>query len=245
MELANKRVLVTGASSGIGAAIAVAFAQKGAIVLVHYRRNDKGAQETLGEVGKYSSGRVYQADLSLRDRVKDMFSLLQQDGGIDILVNNAGDARPGKTFDERVWEYEYKNIFLSALYATEEFLTLPSTTQRKIINITSLYGSLNTSSPDFFQYSATKAALANVTVNLAKLLGKDVLVNGIAPGYTATPSWKGTPEEEKRKIAGTTTIDRFIDPYEIAHTAVFLAENDAMTGQIITVDGGASLVRMP
>lgn len=245
MELTNKRVLVTGASSGIGAAIAVAFAQKGAVVLVHYRRNDKGAHETLAEVEKYSSGKIYQADLSLRDRVKDMFSLLQQDGGIDILVNNAGDARPGEMFDERVWDYEYKNIFLSALYTTEAFLALPSSTQRKIINITSIYGNLNTGNPGFLQYSAIKAALANMTVTLAKSLGKEVLVNGIAPGYTATPAWNGVSEEAQQNIAGTTILNRFITPSEIAHAAIFLAENDAVTGQIITVDGGASLVQMP
>jgi len=245
MDLKGKKVLVTGASSGIGAAIAIAFAQKGAIVCVHYRRNDKGAAATLAEVEKHSTGRTYQADLALRDKVKDMFSRIYEDmGGIDILINNAGDARPGKMFDERVWEYEYKNIFLSALYATEAFLALPSDTVRKIVNITSVYGTGSTSNPDFPQYSAAKAALANLTATLAKSSREKVLVNGIAPGYTLTPAWAGTPEERKSEIAGTTLIGRFIEPQEIAHAAIFLAENDAMTGQIITVDGGTSLNKM-
>jgi hypothetical protein len=132
MELARKSVLVTGASSGIGKAIAIAFAQKHARVLVHYGKNKSGGRETLDEVEKFSNGRLYQADLMNRDQIRALFKEVKQTNQtIDVLVNNAGDARAGDIQDDQVWEYEYKNIFLSAMRVTEEFLALPSPNLRK------------------------------------------------------------------------------------------------------------------
>jgi len=245
MDLKNKRVLVTGASSGIGAAIAVSFAQKGAVVFINYRGNEKGAQATLAEVEKYSSGRVYQADLTQRDKIKEMFSEIRSAyGDIDILVNNAGDARSGQMFDAELWDYEYNSIFLSTLHAIEDFLASDTEAQRKIINISSIYGALHTGNPSHYQYSAAKAAVSSLTCNLAKSFGNKVLVNAVSPGYTWTPVWEKATEERRRKVVGTTKIGRWIEPREIAHAVVFLAENDAMTGQIITVDGGTSIMQM-
>jgi len=149
MELAEKSVLVTGASSGIGKAIAIAFAQKQARVLVHYGKNKSGGRETLDRVEKFSSGRLYQADLMDRDQIRALFKEVKQTNQtIDVLVNNAGDARAGDIQDDPVWDYEYKNIFLSAMHVTEEFLALPSSALRKIINITSIYGNLHTGDPE-------------------------------------------------------------------------------------------------
>jgi NAD(P)-dependent dehydrogenase (short-subunit alcohol dehydrogenase family) len=111
MQLKGKVVLVTGASSGIGKAIASAFAHKRAHVLVHYGKNKTGAEETLKEVEKFSSGGLYQADLMNRERITSLFNEIKQTTqAIDVLVNNAGDARPGDINDDHVWEYEYENI---------------------------------------------------------------------------------------------------------------------------------------
>ena len=242
MDLQGKTVLVTGASSGIGKAIAIAFAHKRAQVLVHYGRNKVGAQETLREVEKYSSGRLHQADLMDGGAVESLFGEIKRTTAtVDILVNNAGESRPGDLGEDSIWEYEYKNILLSAICASEEFIAMPSSHLRKIINITSIYGNLTTGDPEYLQYSAFKAALANVTATLSKSAAPRILVNAIAPGYTDTPAWAGDSSESKEACARATLIGRFVRPEEVAHAVIFISENDALAGQVLTLDGGTSL----
>jgi 3-oxoacyl-[acyl-carrier protein] reductase len=246
MNLQRKTVLVTGASSGIGQAIAIAFAQKGAHVLVHYGKNKAGAQATLDEVNKLSSGSLHQADLMDRDRIAALFADIKTTKQtIAVLVNNAGESRPGEIGDDEVWDYEYKNILLSAVQVSRAFLALPSPGLRKIINITSLYGNLFTGEPHFLQYSAFKAALASISATLNKSNAPDVIVNAIAPGYTQTPAWAGAPTEVIEACTRATSIGRYVRADEVAHAAVFIAENDALVGQVLTLDGGTSLVGMP
>ena len=246
MELKGKTALVTGASSGIGRAIAIALAHKGAHVLAHYGKNRAGADETLREVEKVSSGRIHQADLMRRENIASLFGEIRQSTRtVDVLVNNAGDAQPGGIDDDDVWTYELHNIFLSAIHVSRAFLALPSTQPRKIVNVGSLYGNLRGGSAQFLQYSAFKAALASVSATLNKATAPDVIVNAVAPGYTATPAWAGAPPEVKEALARTTAIGRFVTPEEVAHAVVFIAENDALVGQVLTLDGGTSLKQMP
>ena len=242
MDLRGKIVLVTGASSGIGKAIALAFAQKHAHVLVHYGRNKVGAQETLTGVAKVSSGRLYQADLMESGAIKLLFDEIKRTTStVDVLINNAGEVRSGDLNEESIWEYEYKNILLSAMRTSGEFVAMPSPHLRKIINITSIYGNLATGDPEYLQYSAFKAALANVTSTLSKSVAPQILVNAVAPGYTETPAWAGASNESKEACARATLIGRFVRPEEVAHAVVFIAENDALAGQVLTLDGGTSL----
>jgi len=242
MELQGKIALVTGASSGIGKAIAIAFAQKRAQVFVHYGKNKVGGQETLREVEKFSSGRLCQADLMDPGATKSLFDEIKRTTPtIDVLINNAGESRPGELNEDSIWEYEYKNILLSATRASAEFIALPSSRLRKIVNITSIYGNLATGDPEYLQYSAFKAALAQVTTTLNKSAAPQILVNAVAPGYTETPAWAGASSESKEACARATLIGRFVRPEEVAHAVIFIAENDAMAGQVLTLDGGTSL----
>jgi NAD(P)-dependent dehydrogenase (short-subunit alcohol dehydrogenase family) len=246
MELKGKTALVTGASSGIGQAIAIALAHKGAHVLVHYGKNKAGAEETLREVEKVSSGRLHQADLMKRENIASLFEEIRQNTRtVDVLVNNAGDAQPGGIDDDDVWAYELQNIFLSAVQVSRAFLALPSAQPRKIVNVGSLYGNPHGGSAQFLQYSAFKAALASVSTTLNKATAPDVIVNAVAPGYTATPAWEGAPQDVMAALARTTSIGRFVTPAEVAHAVVFIAENDALVGQVLTLDGGTSLKVMP
>ena len=245
MNLKDKKILITGASSGIGQAIAISCAQKGASVLISYRKNLKGAEHTLKEIEKYSKGFIFQADLTDEKQIKKMFAeIFGKVGQVDVLVNNAGDAQPGDFFDNERWKDQFENIFFSALHVSQNFLRQNSESPlRKILNITSYYGNIGGGNTEFFAYSVAKAALSSMTVALAKTDGK-ILVNAIAPGYTWTPPWEGTSEAEKKICESRTMLNRYVATEEIAHAVVGVLENDAITGQVITVDGGLSLQKL-
>lgn len=241
MNLKNKKVLVTGASSGIGQAIAIALAEKGAKVFIHYHKNKDGAEHTLAEVNKFSSGEIIQADLMQPELVKQMFEKINEP--LDCLVNNAGDAKGGDFFTEDIWGYQLQNILMSAVRCTQKFLKQNEDAElKKIVNIASIYGNIEGASVnmEYAAYSAAKAGIENLTVTIAKQNNK-VLANAIAPGRVVTPAWGEMSEQEINEETADTIIKRFIKPEEIAHTAVYILENDALTGQIITVDGGILL----
>ena len=239
MNLKDKTVLVTGSSVGIGRATAIAFAKEGSKVFVHYNKNEQEANKTLEEVKSFSTGWAYQCDLQDQTKVSELFDQIVKDhGNIDILVNNAGDAQSSDLDDKSMWDYQYNNILMSAVYCTDEFLKHTSG-HRKILNTTSIYGQHDKTSTGMPQYSAMKAALTNLTINQAKkLVDQSIQVNGVAPGATETPHWDTVPEQFIDEITSSKSIKRFITPEEIADTFVFLAKNDAINGQIIEVNGG-------
>lgn len=241
MQLKDNIVLVTGASSGIGQAIAIECAKKGAQVIVHYRRNKAGAEKTLQEVNQHSSGKIIAADLTKHAEVQHLFKEIQA----DHLVNNAGEANPGEFEELDTWETQWENIFMSQVYTSNEFLKQKTDKKlRKIVNMSSVYGFQEMGNPEFPQYSAAKAAVNSFTCNLAKKFAPDVLVNAVAPGYTWTPPWEGVPPDELKACENLTRIKRFVTPQEIAAVTIAVLENDAMTGEIIRVDGGLHLLNL-
>lgn len=245
--LHNKTVLVTGASSGIGQAIAIACAKEEAIVLISYRNNLVGAKKTLEQVNKYNKGEIFRADLSKNDNVEKLFGEINDKGYkvLDALVNNAGEYADGGFDDLNVWEEQFKNIFMSQVYVSNAFIkNNNSKNLRKIVNISSVYGILEMGNPDAPHYSAAKAAVNSFTLNLAKKFAPNILVNAIAPGYTSTPAWDGTSQEEIKACGDLTKIKRLVKPEEIATVVVELLNNDAITGEIIRVDGGLHLLNL-
>jgi len=240
VEIKDKTVLITGSSSGIGQAIAIDCAKKKARILVQFRKNQKGAEETLCLVKKYSEGGIFQADLSKLSDVKKLFAAF---GPIypDLLVNNAGESIPGEMDDYELWEKAWKNVFMSQVYTTDEYLKNKKTDKGKIVNISSIYGLPLMGDVDYPHYSAAKAAVNSLTVLMAKRLAPKIQVNAIAPGWVWTRAWEGTTESEKKELAAMTKIKRFIKPEEIAKAVVMLLENDALTGEIIRIDGGLHL----
>ncbi len=242
MNLQDKKILITGASSGIGKATAIACAEKGMIVLIHYRDNLAGAKETLKEVSARSKGFLFKADLTREKQIETMFKKIKTEvGTFDLLVNNAGALIEGDFSNNDAWKQNFETNFFSAVHVTQQFLIQKTKSSlNKIVNVTSVYGHVDGGSAEFFAYSAAKAALANMTITLAKL-DPNLRVNAVAPGYTMTPMWDTTSSQEKKKCVARTVINRFVAPEEIAQTITSIFENDAITGQIITVDGGLLL----
>jgi 3-oxoacyl-[acyl-carrier protein] reductase len=245
MELKNKVVLVTGASKGIGRATAIAFAKEGSRVVINFKSDAKSAQAVLAECNKYSKDNlVIGADVSEMDQVKTLIEKLKEKfGQLNILINNAG------IFDETdspsnigAFENIYRNNFLSCFLVTKFALELMK--EGKIVNISSIHGRLGYGRPAAIAYSAFKAAMDNYTKNLAKQLAPKVLVNALAPGRVITPMWGNPDSKEQEELGRAHLIKRMIRPEEIADAVLFLVKNDAVCGEVLTVDGGYSLITL-
>lgn len=244
MKIKDKVALVTGSSSGIGRSIAVSLADEGAKVIVNSRKNEVDGNSVVSEITKKGGEAIYiKADLSEQSECKALFdSAVEKYGGIDFLVNCAGESKKGELENSDVWKYQFENILMSVVNATSEFLKVNlGKANKKIVNISSIYGSTLGGNTDFMAYSAMKAAVNNLTINLAKKHVPDVLVNAIAPGYTFTPPWGELTSELKKDLERETKIERFVDPEEIAQAVLMVLKNDAIVGQTITVDGGTLL----
>jgi len=246
MELKNKVVIVTGSSSGIGQAIATEFAKKDSKLVITYKSNRKGAKETeriLKKIGvEYL---VVKGDFSRENDVDNLFGqTLERFKTVDILINNAGRAFP-KPFletDRKYWtEHFNDNFFNTVLCSKKAFGIMQKQGGGKIINMSSINGLEYAGRPDTEAYSAAKAAVINFTKTLANAGAPKILVNAVAPGKTRTSYYDQFDEKYLKKLTKDTPIERFINVEEIAKTFVFIAENDALTGELIVVDGGFSL----
>jgi NAD(P)-dependent dehydrogenase (short-subunit alcohol dehydrogenase family) len=235
MDLKNKVVLVTGGAIGIGEAIVREFAKNGSTVVVNYNRSKKEAEKLVVELEADGvSALAVKADVSNEEEIGSLFDqVVQKFGSVDVLINNAGYST-GEDFlkgTRKLWLDQLTNNFLSVVSCSQKFLEInKGKTDKKIINISSIYGFGGVGDSGFMQYCASKAAVNNFTENLAKFSGP-VLVNAIAPGYVWTPQWYEISKEEKDKFGENLVIKRFIEPNEIADGVIFLAKNDAITGE--------------
>lgn len=239
MNLKDKIALVTGGSSGIGKAISIALAKEGCTVIFTYNSNEKGANETLSEIGKNSS--KFRVDMHDEKDIKALFDFIKEKfGRLDILVNNAGINRPRDLFDTEVWKEIFQVNLFSVVYSTGRAVELMKD-GGKILNTSSIYGFGKACWKGLPAYGASKAAISHFTQVMAKNLAPKILVNAIAPGYVKTPLWEDTTEEDFEKSGKEQLIERMIMPEEIAEMAIAILKNDAMTGEIVIVDGGISL----
>ncbi|TET82429.1 MAG: 3-oxoacyl-ACP reductase FabG [Desulfobacteraceae bacterium] len=247
MRLKDKAALITGGGRGIGAATAFVFAEEGARVgIVDIR--DEGLKEVAAEAGeKGFEFKTFVGDVSKKDQIERVMEEFIQDfGRIDVLVNNAGIAIsrpfPEKTIEDWVKTLEVNliGVFLCSQAAARYMVEQKS---GKIINISSIRGIDHCGREGIMDYSASKAAVINLTKTMAKELAPYVNVNTVAPGHTATEMTKSLPEEIKRNMIEESYLKRLAKPEEIAKAILFLASNDAdfITGQVLLVDGGFSL----
>jgi 3-oxoacyl-[acyl-carrier protein] reductase len=247
MVLRDQVALVTGASSGIGQATAVALAREGARVAVNYLKNAQGAEETAEMVRKAGSDAfACCADVTKSPEVRALVEATHKRWGkIDILVNNAGDLLARHTLAEMTEEYwdqimalNLKSAFLCVRAVWEEMAARRS---GSIINVTSIAGR-NGGGPGAAAYAAAKGGLLTYTKSLAKELAPyGVRVNGIAPGVILTPYHERySPPEMFQKYVASIPLGRAGTAEEVAEVIAFLASAAAryMTGETVEVNGG-------
>lgn len=245
-DLQGKTVLVTGSSSGIGAATAELFAQQGALVGVHYNQTVEGARQTLAKVKSVSDGWLLKADLRNPQQAAEMVNrFADQAGGIDILVNNAGTmlqrvniADSSVEFFDNVFDTNTKSVFL----VTQAALPYLKQSRGNIVNIGSIAGHTGGGGGSGL-YAAAKAAVATLTLAMAKEFAPfGIRVNSVMPGLIETRFHEqfSTPER-KKKMAAETPLGRNGTAEDVAKAILFLASNDAaafITGEYIAVNGG-------
>lgn len=242
MNLKSKVVLVTGGSSGIGKAIVIALAKEGCNVVFTYNSKKAESEDLVKEIKSLSiEALAIKVDMHSEDEIKKLFEVVEEKfNTLDVLVNNAGVNKPRDLFDTKVW----KEIFQVNLFSVVQCTGLAVKLMKnggKVINISSVYAEGKACWKGLPAYGAAKAAISHFTQTLAKNLAPKILVNAIAPGYVKTPLWKDTSEEDFEKSGQEQLIERMIMPEEIAQMAVAIVKNDAMTGEVVVVDGGISL----
>ena len=248
-DLNGKRVLVTGSSSGIGAATAKAFARQGSFVGVHFFRTQRGGEETLEQVKLYSDGILLRADMRDEEQVNSMVELFaEKAGGIDILVNNAGTLIARFDFEDAPVEY-HDDIFAtntkSVFLATKAALGYLKKSRGNIINIGSL-GAFTGGGGGSGIYAGAKAAVQAETVAMAAEFAKyHIRVNCVVPGLIETRFHEQfSTEERKRQIAEKTPVGRNGRPEDIANAILFLASEEAagfINGAYLAVNGGLNM----
>jgi len=245
-DLKNKRVLVTGSSSGIGAATAAMFAKQGCFVGVHYFRTADGGEKTLAEVKNCSDGVLLCADMRDEKQVGAMVeNFTKAAGGIDVLVNNAGTLIERQNFEDGTVEYHndvYATNTLSVFLATRAVLPYLKKVKGNIVNTGSVAGH-NGGGGGSGMYAGAKAAVATETIAMAKEFAKyGIRVNSVLPGFIETRFHdQFSNEERKRTVAGQTPLGRNGKAEDIAKAILFLASNEAanfITGEYIAVNGG-------
>lgn len=251
--LTGKTALVTGASRGIGRAIALRLAQDGALIAVHFVNNHAAATATVKEI-EANGGQAFsiQAELGSLSEITRMFAdldneLVKRTGGatFDILVNNAGIGIAGRLEEttpeifDRLFDVNVKGLFFVTQQASARLRE-----GGRIINISSQVALR--AYPDCIAYAATKAAVNHITVGLAGQLGsRGITVNAVAPGMTATDFVTGYLNDANyvQMVKAGTALGRIGQPTDIAGIVACLASNDAgwVTGQVIYATGGMQL----
>ena len=253
MQLKDKVVAVTGGARGIGRAIASAFADKGAqLALLDMNQADLDAARTE-YAARCTTVRTYGLNVAKEDQVVKAFDQVSADfGRLDVVVNNAGIIKDGLLIKfkdgnvtgrmgldqwQAVIDVNLTGVFLCGREAAARMVTLGN--GGVIINISSISKAGNAGQSN---YSAAKAGVTALSVTWAKELARfGIRVGSIAPGFTRTDLLAGMPPEMLEKMTAPVPLKRLGQPEEIAHAAVFMAENDFFTGRAIDLDGGLRL----
>ena len=241
-NIANKVVLVTGGSRGIGAEIVKLLAKSGHTVILNYNKSEDCAKSVENELKNLGyTVDIFKADVSKKEEAESLIKfVLEKYGRIDVLVNNAGISQTKLFTDitDEDWQNMMDNNLNSAFYCTRETVkNMIHNKQGLIINMSSIWGVTGASCE--VHYSTAKAGLIGFTKALAKELGpSNIRVNAIAPGIIDTDMCKEYSAEEKEKIKEEIPLERIGTAENIAKCVKWLIEDDYVTGEVISINGG-------
>jgi 3-oxoacyl-[acyl-carrier protein] reductase len=244
MNFDNKIALITGASRGIGRAIALELSSQGAYVVVNYNQNASAAEEVSNNIVN-SGGKCKLSSFNVSNftRVQEEIDRITEElGGIHILVNNAGITRDGLLLrmKENDWD-EVLSVNLKGVFNCTKAASKIMVKQRygRIINITSVVGEMGNVGQT--NYSASKAGIIGLTKSTAKELGsRNITVNAVSPGFIETDITQDLSQKIKDAYIEAIPLGRFGKPDDVAKAVMFLASDDAsyITGEVIRVNGG-------
>jgi 3-oxoacyl-[acyl-carrier protein] reductase len=238
MQLEGKNAIVTGGDRGIGKAISLALANKGVNIAIIFFKNEEGAQQVIKKLKK-TGVKLLKIQTDVRDfeQVKKMIDTAKKSfGDIDILVNNAGVSGQNSKIEnigfeewEEVIDVNLTGVFNCCKAAEKEL----KKNKGKIVNISSIAGKMGGTIG--CHYAASKAGVIGLTFALANELAPLVTVNAVAPGPVDTDLLS---PEKKKELSSHTPLGRVAKPEEVAHTVIYLLENDYVSGEVIDVNAG-------
>jgi 3-oxoacyl-[acyl-carrier protein] reductase len=246
-SLADKVAIVTGASRGIGRAIAIELGRRGATVIVNYRSSIEAANEVVSVIeSNDGTAKAVQADVSQFAAAEKLIKdVVDEFGKLDILVNNAGTTRDMiiMMMPEADWDFVIETNLKSAFNTSKAAVkSMMRKRTGRIINISSVSGVIGNAGQT--NYAASKAGLIGFTKALAReVAARNITVNAVAPGFVPTDLTDEIPDDLKDASLNLIPLSRWGTPDEIAYAVAFFASDDAayITGQVLNVDGGMAM----
>lgn len=247
ISLNDKVALVTGGSRGIGKAIALELAKRGATVIVNYNSSEEAANAVVDEIkANGGAAAAFKADVSDEEQVNALIKAATTDyGKLDILVNNAGVTRDNVIMRMKADDFDtvlHTNLRSTWLCSKAAVSAMMRKRYGRIINITSVSGIMGQSGQT--NYSASKAGIIGLTKSLAReIASRNITVNAVAPGFVLTDLTKDLPEDMTSKLTEFIPLGRWGEAQEVANAVAFLASDEAayITGHVLNVDGGMAM----